>query len=95
MVSARALLLLALLLALSCPGCDGQACAPGRFASGAGSCEECAPGQYQDQVAQAQCKVCPAGTFTPSGGQRLCGACSDAGECGSWCGAGSGSQLQV
>jgi hypothetical protein len=44
--------------------------------SGCRQCEDCRPGQYQDDAGAESCKLCPAGTYQPNGGMPNCTLCN-------------------
>ena len=61
-----------------CPGNSNPIPAPvGTYVPGEGFTAplQCAPGYYNDEIAQSECKKCPAGTYTYLQGQISCQSC--------------------
>ena len=61
-----------------CPGNSNPIPAPvGTYVPGEGFTAplQCAPGYYNDEIAQSVCKKCPAGTYTYLQGQTTCQSC--------------------
>ena len=61
-----------------CPGNSNPIAAPvGTYVPGEGFTAplQCAPGYYNDEIAQIECKKCPSGTYTYLQGQTACQLC--------------------